>query len=87
LRIKKLEKTSTDNEESHSFSRDLVERFLYGLATLLFCTAPFLIPGISMRYGFMFFFAEIIILILGVIVFSKVVNRKKVSGKSRKSSH
>jgi hypothetical protein len=71
-----LDKSSTDNEESNSFSRGLMERFLYGLATLLFCTVPFLIPGITTKQGGMVFFGEIIILFLGIIIFSIVVNKK-----------
>jgi hypothetical protein len=76
-RAKTLEEKPSTSEEMHSFSGGLVERLLYGLATLAFCAAPFLIPGITVRQGVMLFFGGIIILFLAILVIGLLVNRKK----------
>lgn len=78
-----MENQTTQKNLSYSVPRELMERFLYGLATLIFCAVPFLIPGISVRGGVMIFFGSLIVLVIGVIVFSVVVNRKKGARRGR----
>jgi hypothetical protein len=80
-----LEKSSTESKQSPSFLENLIEGLLYALATLLFYIIPFIIPAIVMKKGSMVFFGEIIFLLIGLIVFIIVINRKKFPHKSRKN--
>ena len=80
----------TADNETYSFSRDIIERLLYGLVTLALCVAPFLIPGITMRQGGMVFLAEFLFLVLGVIVFSLWISKRNSGARSksrRRSNH
>ena len=74
-RIKALGKKHSTREKIHSFSGDWVEKLLYGLSTLAFCAAPFLITEITVRQGVIFFL--IILLFLLVFVLGLRVNKKK----------
>ncbi|RUM94358.1 MAG: hypothetical protein DSZ28_03600 [Thiothrix sp.] len=78
-----MEKKPSTHEEIYSFSGSWVERLLYGLATLAFCAAPFLIPGITVRQGVMLFFGGMIILFLAILVFGLWVSRKQPRGRTR----
>ena len=62
-----------------------MERFLYGLATLIFCIIPFLISGGAAKEGGIVFFAEIIILLAGMITFGIITKRNSTSNQSNKS--
>jgi hypothetical protein len=82
-----LEKLSTGNKKSNDLLKDFVEGLLYALVTLLFYVVPFVIPGITMKQGGMIFFGEVILLFIGIVIFSIVINRKIVSRPSRKKHH
>jgi hypothetical protein len=71
-------KSHASNQSANSFLSDMGERLAYGLATLLFCIIPFLIPGVSIRQGVVVFFTALSLLIVGAIIFS-VISRKKMS--------
>jgi hypothetical protein len=71
-------KSHANNKLANRFLSDMGERFAYGLATLLFCISPFLIPGISIRQGVVVFFTVLLLLIVGIIIFS-VMRQKKMN--------
>jgi hypothetical protein len=81
-----LKKRPTDPKASNDLLRDLIERFLYGLATLIFCTIPFLISGGAAKERGIIFFAEIILLLLGIVVFG-IVSSKNTPHQSKKNKH
>jgi len=79
-----MENETTSNN-TYSMSRDIIERLLYGLVTLVFYITPFLIPGIDMRQGLFLFFGDFILLFLGFIIFVKW--SKKINHGAHSKSH
>ncbi len=78
-----MDTNTTESNQSNTFSGGLVERLLYGLVTLIFCTAPFLIPGIDMRQGVAILFGATIILFFALLIFTLLAQTKTRRSRSK----